>query len=84
MSAATGADTVVGFGHQLKALIPQPPEGPDSEAAQPGQRIIDPAAAPEFRGAKNKNGVRMDASDDAIAEHRRWVAAYHLGSCLSL
>src|SRR6185437_15238174 len=30
-----GADKVVGFGHQLiKALMPPPPEGPDSPAAQ--------------------------------------------------
>ena len=29
-----GADKVVGFGHQLiKALIPPPPEGPDSGTA---------------------------------------------------
>ena len=40
-------DKVVGFGHQLiKALIPPPPEGPDSEAAQPGPRIMHPASAP--------------------------------------
>ena len=36
-----GADKVIGFGHQLiKALIPPPPEGPTSEAAQPGPRIM--------------------------------------------
>jgi hypothetical protein len=36
-----GTDKVVGFGHQLiKALIPPPPEGPDSPAAQPGPRIM--------------------------------------------
>jgi hypothetical protein len=36
-----GADKVVGFGHQLiKALIPPPPEGPESPAAQPGPRIM--------------------------------------------
>src|SRR6185312_15775236 len=36
-----GADRVVGFGHQLiKALIPPPPEGPDSPEAQPGPRIM--------------------------------------------
>src|SRR6267378_6610920 len=41
-----GADKVVGFGHQLiKALIPPPPEGPDSEAAQPGPRIMHGADA---------------------------------------
>ena len=43
-----GMDKVVGFGHQLiKALIPPPPEGPDSPAAQPGPRIMHgPDAAP--------------------------------------
>jgi hypothetical protein len=50
-----GADKVVGFGHQLiKALIPPPPEGPDSEAAQPGPRIMHPAAAPEFQMLRTK------------------------------
>jgi len=39
---------VAGFGHQLiKALIPPPPEGPDSPQAQPGPRIMHgPDAAP--------------------------------------
>lgn len=43
-----GADRVLGFGHQLiKALIPPPPEGPDSPDAQPGPRIMHgPDAAP--------------------------------------
>jgi hypothetical protein len=50
-----GADKVVGFGHQLiKALIPPPPEGPDSEAAQPGPRIMHPASAPAFQSLKTK------------------------------
>jgi hypothetical protein len=50
-----GADKVVGFGHQLiKALIPPPPEGPESEAAQPGPRIMHPAAAPEFQALRRK------------------------------
>lgn len=50
-----GADKVVGFGHQLiKALIPPPPEGPDSEAAQPGPRIMHPATAPEFQVLKTR------------------------------
>ncbi|SMF04698.1 hypothetical protein SAMN06265365_106167 [Tistlia consotensis] len=44
-----GADRVVGFGHQLiKALLPPPPEGPDSPQAQPGPRIMHPASAPPF------------------------------------
>jgi Domain of unknown function (DUF6815) len=39
---------VAGFGHQLiKALIPPPPQGPDSPQAQPGPRIMHgPDAAP--------------------------------------
>src|SRR5258708_36815139 len=50
-----GADKVVGFGHQLiKALIPPPPEGPDSEAAQPGPRIMHPASAQEFQALRTK------------------------------
>jgi hypothetical protein len=50
-----GTDKVVGFGHQLiKALIPPPPEGPDSEAAQPGPRIMHSAAAPEFQALRTK------------------------------
>ena len=45
-----GADKVVGFGHQfIKALIPPPPEGPDSEATQPGPRIMHPASAEPFQ-----------------------------------
>lgn len=49
------ADRVVGFGHQLiKALIPPPPEGPDSEAAQPGPRIMHPASAPTFQALRTK------------------------------
>ncbi len=39
-------DRVVGFGHQLiKALIPPPPEGADSAAAQPGPRVMHPTSA---------------------------------------
>ncbi len=50
-----GADKVVGFGHQLiKALIPPPPEGPDSEAAQPGPRIMHPASAAPFQALRSK------------------------------
>lgn len=45
-----GSDKVVGFGHQLvKALIPPPPEGPDSEAAQPGPRIMHGSEAESFQ-----------------------------------
>jgi hypothetical protein len=50
-----GADKVIGFGHQrIKALIPPPPEGPDSEAAMPGPRIMHPASAPEFQALKTR------------------------------
>jgi hypothetical protein len=50
-----GVDQVVGFGHQLiKALIPPPPEGPDSPAAQPGPRIMHGAAAPPFQALRAK------------------------------
>jgi hypothetical protein len=48
-------DKVVGFGHQLiKALIPPPPEGPDSEVAQPGPRIMHHASAPTFQALRTK------------------------------
>jgi hypothetical protein len=50
-----GTDKVVGFGHQLiKALIPPPAEGPDSEAAQPGPRVMHLASAPEFGVLRTK------------------------------
>jgi hypothetical protein len=53
-----GVDKVVGFGHQLiKALIPPPPEGPDSPAAQPGARIMHPADAAPFQALR----TRMEA-----------------------
>jgi hypothetical protein len=45
----------VGFGHQLiKALIPPPTEGPESEAAQPGPRIMYPASAEPFQALRIK------------------------------
>jgi hypothetical protein len=50
-----GTDKVVGFGHQLiKALIPPPPEGPDSPAAQPGPRIMHGADAAPFQALRAK------------------------------
>jgi glutathione synthase/RimK-type ligase-like ATP-grasp enzyme len=50
-----GADKVVGFGHQLiKALIPPPPEGPDSPEAQPGPRIMYGADAAPFQALRTK------------------------------
>jgi hypothetical protein len=38
----------------IKALIEPPPEGPDSEAAQPGPRIMHPASAPMFQTLRSK------------------------------
>jgi hypothetical protein len=50
-----GGAKVIGFGHQLiKALIPPPLEGPDSAAAQPGPRIMHPAASPMFQLLRSK------------------------------
>jgi hypothetical protein len=50
-----GVDKVVGFGHQfVKALIPPPPEGPDSPAAQPGPRIMHGADAMPFQALRVK------------------------------
>jgi uncharacterized protein DUF6815 len=50
-----GTDKVVGFGHQfIKALIPPPPEGPDSPAAQPGPRIMHGADAAPFEALRAK------------------------------
>jgi hypothetical protein len=48
-------ERVAGFGHQLiKALIPPPPEGPDSPAAQPGPRIMHGPEAPRFQALRAK------------------------------
>jgi hypothetical protein len=50
-----GVDKVVGIGHQLiKALIPPPPEGPDSPAAQPGPRIMHGPDAEPFQRLRAK------------------------------
>jgi hypothetical protein len=50
-----GVDRVVGFGHQfIKALIPPPPEGPDSPEAQPGPRIMHGPDAPPFQVLRRK------------------------------
>jgi hypothetical protein len=44
---------VAGFGHQrIKALIPPPPEGPDSPEAQPGPRIMCGPDAPQFQALR--------------------------------
>jgi hypothetical protein len=50
-----GADKVVGFGHQfITALMPPPPDGPDSPAAQPGPRIMHGADAAPFKMLRAK------------------------------
>jgi hypothetical protein len=50
-----GTDKVVGFGHQfIKALMPPPPEGPDSVSAQPGPRIMHAAAAKAFQDLRER------------------------------
>ncbi|HJU19200.1 MAG TPA: Cj0069 family protein [Stellaceae bacterium] len=50
-----GADKVVSFGHQyIKALIPPPPEGPESPGAQPGPRIMHGPDAPPFQALRAK------------------------------
>jgi hypothetical protein len=50
-----GVDRVVGFGHQLiKALIPPPPEGPDSPQAQPGPRIMHGPDAMPFQALRTR------------------------------
>jgi hypothetical protein len=44
---------VAGFGHQLiKALIPPPPDGPDSPEAQPGPRIMQGPETPPFQALR--------------------------------
>jgi hypothetical protein len=49
------ADKVIGFGYQFNtALIPPPPEGPDSEAAQPRPRIMHAASAERLQGLRAK------------------------------
>jgi hypothetical protein len=48
-------ETVVGYGAQLiKALVPPPPEGPDSPQAQPGPRIMHPPEAPDFAALRRR------------------------------
>ncbi|CCE12131.1 conserved hypothetical protein [Bradyrhizobium sp. STM 3843] len=46
---------VAGFGHQLiKALVPPPPEGPDSPEAQPGPRIMHGPDASPFQALRRR------------------------------
>jgi hypothetical protein len=81
-----GADKVVGFGHQLiKALIPPPPEGLDSPAAQPGPRIMHGADAAPFQKLRAKmeaewtprmmQGLELDAASMPIV----WDADFLYG-----
>lgn len=50
-----GTNKVVGFGHQfIKALMPPPPEGPESLAAQSGPRIMHGADAAPFQHLRAK------------------------------
>ena len=50
-----GVDRVAGFGYQLiKGLIPPPPEGPESPAAQPGPRIMHGPEAEPFQALRAK------------------------------
>lgn len=44
---------VAGFGHQfIKALLPPPPQGPESPEAQPGPRIMHGPDAPQFQALR--------------------------------
>jgi hypothetical protein len=77
---------VVGYGHQLiKALIPPPPEGPDSEAAQPGPRIMYPASAVPFQALRQKMedewtpGMMTTLGIDASALPIIWDADFLYG-----
>jgi len=68
---------VVGFGHRfIKALIPPPPpEGPDSEGAQPSPRIMHSASAGPFQALRTKMEGDLDAADDGCPRHQRCIAA---------
>ncbi|PAY09816.1 hypothetical protein CK489_04390 [Bradyrhizobium sp. UFLA03-84] len=61
--------TVAGFGHQLiKALIPPPPEGPDSPQAQPGPRIMHGPDAGQFQA------LRRSMEDEWIPQLMKTLA----------
>lgn len=66
---------VVGWGRQLiKALISPPPEGPKSEAARPGPRIMHPPDAEPYRDLKRlvedawapQMQARVGVADEAL------------------
>lgn len=60
---------VAGFGHQLiKALIPPPPEGPDSPQAQPGPRIMHGPDASQFQA------LRRSMEDEWIPQLMKTLA----------
>ena len=82
-----GGDKVVGFGHQfIKALIPPPPEGPDSDAAQPGPRMMHGADAVPFQDLRAQMETAwtpqmMDVVDiDAASLPIIWDADFLYGS----
>jgi thiol-disulfide isomerase/thioredoxin len=79
------AEKVVGFGHQLiKALTP-------AAAGRPGlaSRTTRPThyahcVCAGVSSAEDKDGIGVDAADDAAAEHRYRLSADHLGRRLSV
>ncbi len=80
-----GADKVVGFGHQyIKALIPPPPEGPDSPAAQPGPRIMHGADAEPFQLLRAKMEAEWTPQMMEVLGIDAASASDHLGRRLSL
>jgi hypothetical protein len=50
----SGAERVVGFGHQLIKALVLPPASGSPEAAQPGPRVMHPAEALPFRELRDK------------------------------
>jgi hypothetical protein len=82
------ADQVVGFGHQLiKALIPPPPEGPDSDAAQQGPLIMLPRSAPMFQALRTKMETEWTPQMMQLLDHDAgslpiiWDADFLYGPC---
>lgn len=80
-----GADKVIGFGHQrIKALIPPPSRRPGLGSRPAGSENHASRYCIRVSGAEDKNGVRLDAADDAVTGNRRRIAADHLGCRFSL